>query len=888
MPLAAKPMLQQQKCLETLAEQKKRQNKATQSTKLRGDDVAKDAAKVVGVERCSVDAENRRLNKALNSTLAVFERTACQHVAAQQRPCKTRTTTTENSPSKRQNANVGITDKCMLNAAPRNTTNRASNIVDVTSLAEHTNTHVALPAVLSTQTQVSDARSTTILVGNASTNSADLNVLGNMLPQQAALPRLKANEMLQPKQSVVTAISAEKLEKIPTTKMKAAVLKTTTTTTQSIINTDMIVGAPATLPSLKHDQQNTEKTIDFNSRRRRGRLRSTRFDASERVHNVVSDSGITGVVCRTLLWLATYLERVACSRANAGYGKSDPLLYVLSLLLSLIVVNVNRVASLVNEFNKNEVNKIQLVKPNNNTNTNTTTTITTNKNNSNSSIKNNLKLITKSTQASSVAKAGQLAAEVGVIEMAMPTTDSASELAPLADVKPKRAFKVKRNGKLCPQNAASIPNSAAEVATKHSSISETTTPNAALVRDASNCSAPPQQAGTTTYNRQTFSAISWRSSQMQLLFYAFILCTSILLPCGNNLVYAAKPKSATQLQQQKQLQQQQLLLEQQQQQQQHHQQHEHHQQGHQAHQPAAGPNGGVGVPGYPGLGIPVAAGGPGADLTPPTYQVVSSQTSNEETEFVFPAEQSDEQLFDQEEQNLNVVEIEEEHNKPYELDSNETIHPNVTKAPLFPKDLFTKEQLENGAVIFHIIGVIYMFVALAIVCDEFFVPSLDVIIEKLDITDDVAGATFMAAGGSAPELFTSVIGVFISFDDVGIGTIVGSAVFNILFVIGMCALFSKSILSLTWWPLFRDCSFYSLSLLVLIYFFRDNFIFWWEALILFSIYIAYVAFMKWNVQVERFVKRLVTKNKVTRVRSTDQLMPAVSSWEVFLQKKKEN
>lgn len=218
----------------------------------------------------------------------------------------------------------------------------------------------------------------------------------------------------------------------------------------------------------------------------------------------------------------------------------------------------------------------------------------------------------------------------------------------------------------------------------------------------------------------------------------------------------------------------------------------------------------------------------------------------------------------------------------------ETAHGNVTKTPLFPKDLFSKEQLENGAVICHIMGVIYMFVALAIVCDEFFVPSLDVIIEKLDITDDVAGATFMAAGGSAPELFTSVIGVFISFDDVGIGTIVGSAVFNILFVIGMCALFSKTILALTWWPLFRDCTFYSISLLVLIYFFRDNFIFWWEALILFSIYIAYVTFMKWNVQVERFVKRLVTKNKVTRVRSTDQLMPAVSSWEVFLQKKKKN
>ena len=36
----------------------------------------------------------------------------------------------------------------------------------------------------------------------------------------------------------------------------------------------------------------------------------------------------------------------------------------------------------------------------------------------------------------------------------------------------------------------------------------------------------------------------------------------------------------------------------------------------------------------------------------------------------------------------------------------------------------------------------------------------------------------------SPRAFYSVIGVFIAFSDVGIGTIVGSAVFNILFVIG--------------------------------------------------------------------------------------------------------
>ncbi|CAG9821284.1 unnamed protein product [Phaedon cochleariae] len=216
------------------------------------------------------------------------------------------------------------------------------------------------------------------------------------------------------------------------------------------------------------------------------------------------------------------------------------------------------------------------------------------------------------------------------------------------------------------------------------------------------------------------------------------------------------------------------------------------------------------------------------------------------------------------------------------LHDNDT-SPNATKLkdPLFPEDLFTAEQRRSGAVVLHVLGLAYMFVALAIVCDEFFVPALDVIIEKFDIQDDVAGATFMAAGGSAPELFTSVIGVFVSFDDVGIGTIVGSAVFNILFVIGMCAIFSRTVLTLTWWPLFRDCSFYSLSLVTLIIFFRDSYIQWYEALVLFSFYIAYVSFMKWNQPMERLVKKLIYKNKVTRVRSTDQLMPTSASVSVI-------
>ena len=50
-------------------------------------------------------------------------------------------------------------------------------------------------------------------------------------------------------------------------------------------------------------------------------------------------------------------------------------------------------------------------------------------------------------------------------------------------------------------------------------------------------------------------------------------------------------------------------------------------------------------------------------------------------------------------------------------------------------------------------------------------------VDKWKDKPDVAGDTFMAAGGSAPELFTSLIGACITENDVSFGTIVGSAVF---------------------------------------------------------------------------------------------------------------
>jgi Ca2+/Na+ antiporter len=67
------------------------------------------------------------------------------------------------------------------------------------------------------------------------------------------------------------------------------------------------------------------------------------------------------------------------------------------------------------------------------------------------------------------------------------------------------------------------------------------------------------------------------------------------------------------------------------------------------------------------------------------------------------------------------------------------------------------QDSSKGGFIPYIVGVLFMFLGIAIVCDDFFVASLEAISENLNLSEDVAGATFMAAGSSAPELFSSAM-----------------------------------------------------------------------------------------------------------------------------------
>ncbi|CAB3361728.1 Hypothetical predicted protein [Cloeon dipterum] len=173
----------------------------------------------------------------------------------------------------------------------------------------------------------------------------------------------------------------------------------------------------------------------------------------------------------------------------------------------------------------------------------------------------------------------------------------------------------------------------------------------------------------------------------------------------------------------------------------------------------------------------------------------------------------------------------------------------------FPGDFFTEEQRQEGAVIVHLFISLYCFYAVAVVCDKYFVPAVERICSILHMSGDVAGATFMAAATSAPEMFVNVIGTFITEGDIGVGTIVGSAVFNILAVAACCGIGAGMVVPLEWWPLTRDCVAYGITVVLLIITIRDERVEWYEALTLVLIYFVYIAVMYYDTSIQKAFKR---------------------------------
>eukprot|EP00928_Gymnodinium_smaydae_P036827 TRINITY_DN25684_c0_g4_i1.p1 TRINITY_DN25684_c0_g4~~TRINITY_DN25684_c0_g4_i1.p1 ORF type:complete len:477 (+),score=54.18 TRINITY_DN25684_c0_g4_i1:36-1466(+) len=142
--------------------------------------------------------------------------------------------------------------------------------------------------------------------------------------------------------------------------------------------------------------------------------------------------------------------------------------------------------------------------------------------------------------------------------------------------------------------------------------------------------------------------------------------------------------------------------------------------------------------------------------------------------------------------------------------------------------------------IFYPAIMLYCFYILARVCDGHLTTALEFIVERIQLSEDVAGATFLAMASSAPELFCSLVSTFLVPSSSGVGNIVGSAVFNLLVIIGVTPVFAGGDLNIWWYPTIRDASFYTLAIIEIFVVLQDGLVYWYEGLIMVLSYALYV------------------------------------------------
>ena len=139
--------------------------------------------------------------------------------------------------------------------------------------------------------------------------------------------------------------------------------------------------------------------------------------------------------------------------------------------------------------------------------------------------------------------------------------------------------------------------------------------------------------------------------------------------------------------------------------------------------------------------------------------------------------------------------------------------------------------------------VLATFYAMAAVVGGPFLKSLDIIAARMRLPSSVAGATLLAFGTSAPEIATAFVALFAEgmHPAMGVGNIVGSALFQLLVVVGFAAAVRAS--TLDWRPVLRDSIFYALSVGLLALFVSDDRLTALEASVLVGTYGVYLAVM---------------------------------------------
>ena len=139
--------------------------------------------------------------------------------------------------------------------------------------------------------------------------------------------------------------------------------------------------------------------------------------------------------------------------------------------------------------------------------------------------------------------------------------------------------------------------------------------------------------------------------------------------------------------------------------------------------------------------------------------------------------------------------------------------------------------------IWKLIALTIVGLAVILVSSDYAVDAAVALAKIFNISDRVIGLTIVALGTSLPELVTSVTAALRGNADLAVGNVVGSCIFNLLFVLGTSAL----ILPIPCAPNFLSDAYVAVgaTVLLLLFGFTQMKIVRWEGVVLVACYVAY-------------------------------------------------
>lgn len=124
---------------------------------------------------------------------------------------------------------------------------------------------------------------------------------------------------------------------------------------------------------------------------------------------------------------------------------------------------------------------------------------------------------------------------------------------------------------------------------------------------------------------------------------------------------------------------------------------------------------------------------------------------------------------------------------------------------------------------------------------DFVVDNAAIIAKSLGMSEALVGLTIVSIGTSLPELVTSIVAAVKKENDIAIGNVVGSNIFNIVFILGMSAVISP--LAVTFDTLIDILALFVTGVLTMVIAFTCKKMHKWQGVMMLLFYVGYLAYI---------------------------------------------